>query len=57
MEKAQDEGLGSNQLLQRLTDGFGALLEKVEDLARKNIEFEQQIKALRTTVGPQSFVP
>jgi len=56
MENAQDEQLGPDDLLQRLTNGFGALLAKVEDLARKNVEFEQQIKALRAEVGLQSFV-
>jgi predicted nucleic acid-binding Zn-ribbon protein len=56
MENAQDEQLGQNELLQRLTNGFAALLEKVEDLARKNAEFEQQIQALRAKVSVLSGV-
>lgn len=61
MENAQDEQLGQSEpgqseLLQRLTNGFGALLEKVEDLARKNAEFEQQIQALRAKVSLLSGV-
>ncbi|MCJ1251328.1 hypothetical protein MMC30_008560 [Trapelia coarctata] len=47
MESSQDEKLRQDEALERLVHGFGALLQKVEDLALKNAEFEQQIKALQ----------
>jgi len=38
------------QLIQRLTAGFGALLEQVQELARKNIELEERLTRVRQEV-------
>jgi len=54
MESPKDDRLDQDEVLERLTRGFGALLQKVESLARKNAEFEQQIRALQAKVGLQS---
>ncbi len=39
-------------LLSELTTGFGILLEKVEELAAKNAQFEHQIKTFLAEVRP-----
>lgn len=41
-----------NQLVVRLTTGFGAMLEQVQELARKNTELEQRLTRVREEVFP-----
>ena len=55
MEGPKDDWLSQDELLEHLTRGFGALLQKVEDLARENAEFEQQIKVIQAEVGFADF--
>jgi len=38
------------QLIQRLTAGFGALLEQVQELAQKNTELEERLTRVRQEV-------
>ena len=37
-------------LVERLTTGFGALLEQVQELARRNTELEQRLAHVREEV-------
>ena len=39
-----------NELVQRLTVGFGALLDQVHELARKNHDLEQRLALARNEV-------
>ena len=38
------------QLAERLTTGFGALLEQVQELARRNTDLEQRLALVREEV-------
>ena len=42
---------GHNQLVARLTTGFGAMLEQVQELASKNTELEQRLARVREEVS------
>lgn len=50
-----------NQLVVRLTTGFGAMLEQVQELASKNTELEQRLARVREEVSssrlPSPFQP
>ena len=39
-----------NELVQRLTIGFGALLDQAHELARKNLDLEQRLALARDEV-------
>ena len=39
-----------DQLVERLTTGFGALLEQVQELARRNTDLEQRLAQVREEV-------
>ena len=47
-----------DQLVTRLATGFGAMLEQVQQLAKKNMELEQQLAHLREEVfsSPLIFI-
>ena len=40
-----------NRLVARLTTGFGAMLEQVQELASKNTELEQRLAHVREEVS------
>ena len=40
-----------DELVARLTTGFGAMLEQVQELASKNIELEQRLARVREEVS------
>ncbi len=39
-----------DQLVEKLTTGFGAMLEQVKELARRNIDLEQRLARVREEV-------
>lgn len=43
-------GESYEQLVKRLTAGFGAMLEQVQELASKNTELEQRLARVRKEV-------
>ena len=48
MEAPDEES--HEQLVERLTTGFGALLEQVQELARRNTDLEQRLVVVREEV-------
>ena len=53
MATSHDESY--DQLVARLTTGFGAMLQQVQDLASKNTQLEQRLARVREEVS--SFPP
>ena len=53
MAASHDED--SDRLLGRLTKGFGALLEQVQQLAKNNIELEKRLAHARDEVFASSL--
>lgn len=49
MATSQDED--HEQLVERLTLGFGAMLKQVQELASKNTELEQRLARVRVEVS------
>ena len=49
MATSQDEG--HEQLVERLTTGFSAMLKQVQELASKNAELEQRLARVRVEVS------
>ena len=45
-----------DQLVQRLATGFGAMLEQVQQLAKKNSELEQRLAHVREEVSSSPLV-
>lgn len=41
-----------DQLVEKLTTGFGAMLEQVQELARRNTDLEQRLARVREEVLP-----
>ena len=52
MEAPDEES--HEQLVERLTTGFGALLEQVQELARRNTNLEQRLALVREEVMTHS---
>lgn len=48
---ADPDGENYEQLVVRLTTGFGAMLQQVQELASKNTELEQRLARLRKEVS------
>lgn len=48
MESDDDEN--HDQLVEKLTTGFGAMLEQVKELARRNLDLEQRLPRVREEV-------
>ena len=46
-----------NRLVLKLTTGFGAMLEQVQELASQNTELEQRLARAREEVFPCLFPP
>ena len=55
MDKCQDEDL--SQLITRLTTGFGAMLQQVQELSSKNTELERRLARIREEVPHPLFAP
>ena len=55
MANFQDEDLG--QLMARLTTGFGAMLQQVQELSSKNTELERRLARIREEVSRPLFAP
>ena len=51
MLMANLHGESYEQLVARLTTGFGAMLEQVQELASKNTELEQRLARVRKEVS------
>ena len=47
---AIEEGESHEELVERLTNGFGALLEQVQELASKNQDLEKRLARVREEV-------
>ena len=54
MESAGEES--HKELVVKLTDGFGAMLEQVQELARRNTDLQQRLAAVLEAVSLFSFV-
>lgn len=48
MESKEDKS--HDQIVEKLTTGFGAMLEQVQELARRNIDLEQRLARVREEV-------
>ena len=59
MATTHDDDEDHNQLVVRLTIGFGAMLQKLQELASKNRELEQRLVRVREEVSsfPLSSFP
>ena len=55
MANCQDEDLG--QLMARLTTGFGAMLQQIQELSSKNTELERRLARIREEVSHHLFAP
>lgn len=53
-----DNDSNHDQVVERLTTGFGAMLEQVQELARRNLDLEQRLAHVREDVRrPSSLYP
>ena len=55
MANFQDEEL--SQLMVRLTTGFGAMLQQIQELSSKNAELERRLARIREEVCHPHFAP
>ena len=55
MANYQDEDI--SQLMARLTTGFGAMLQQVQELSSRNTELERRLARIREEVSHPLFTP
>ena len=54
MTTSHDQDQDHERLVESLTTGFGALLEQMQELARKNIELERRLARAHREVSSSS---